>query len=241
MITPTPKTGLKEIKVDTRNLLEQLLESGRQLASQGQDAAEQRLGVPETGEQRDAMLSGAGKGALAAGALALLLGTGAGRKVTGSALKLGSLAAIGGVAYKAYQNWQSQSGNTDDAGTPVAELSGNSADSRSMTLLKAMISAAKADGHIDDQEQAKISEQIGQMGFKADDLTAIKAELEKPVDLAELAKAVDSPATAAEVYLASMLVLDLQNQQERTYLQQLARELKLSDDLVAQLEQQANA
>ena len=227
--------------MDTRNLLEQLLESGRQLANQGQDAVEQRLGVPETGEKRDAMLSGAGKGALAAGALALLLGTGAGRKVTGSALKLGSLAAIGGVAYKAYQNWQTQSGNTDDAGTSVAELSGSSADSRSMTLLKAMISAAKADGHIDDQEQAKISEQIGQMGFKADDLTSIKAELEKPVDLAELAKAADSPATAAEIYLASMLVLDLKNQQERTYLQQLARELKLSEDLVAQLEQQANA
>ena len=226
--------------MDTRNLLEQLLESGRQLANQGQDAVEQRLGVPEAGEKRDAMLSSAGKGALAAGALALLLGTGAGRKVTGSALKLGSLAAIGGVAYKAYQNWQSQSGNTDDAGTSVAELSGSSADSRSMTLLKAMISAAKADGHIDDKEQAKISEQIGQMGFKADDLASIKAELEKPVDLAELAKAVDSPATAAEVYLASMLVLDLQNQQERTYLQQLARELKLSEELVAQLEQQAN-
>lgn len=227
--------------MDTRNLLEQLLESGRQLANQGQDAVEQRLGVPETGEKRDAMLSGAGKGALAAGALALLLGTGTGRKVTGSALKLGSLAAIGGVAYKAYQNWQSQSGNTDDAGTSVAELSGNNADSRSMTLLKAMISAAKADGHIDDQEQAKISEQIGEMGFKADDLASIKAELEKPVDLAELAKSADSPATAAEIYLASMLVLDLQNQQERTYLQQLARELKLSEELVAQLEQQANA
>ena len=29
-----------------------------------------------------------------------------GRKLTGGALKLGSLAALGGVAYKAYQNWQ---------------------------------------------------------------------------------------------------------------------------------------
>lgn len=227
--------------MDIHNLLEQLLKSGRQLANQGQDTVEQYLDIPESGEKRDAMLSGAGKGALAAGALALLLGTGAGRKVTGSALKLGSLAAIGGVAYKAYQNWQSQLGNTENAGTSVAELSGSPANSRSMTLLKAMISAAKADGHIDDQEQAKISEQIGQMGFQADDLASIKAELEKPVDLAELVKAVDSPATAAEVYLASMLILDLQNQQERTYLQQLARELKLSEELVAQLEQQANA
>ena len=44
---------------------------------------------------------------LAAGALvAVLLGTGTGREVTGSALKLGGLAAIGGLAYKAYQNYQ---------------------------------------------------------------------------------------------------------------------------------------
>ena len=44
---------------------------------------------------------------LAAGALvAVLLGTGAGRKVTGSALKIGGLAAVAGLAYKAYQNYQ---------------------------------------------------------------------------------------------------------------------------------------
>jgi len=45
---------------------------------------------------------------LAAGALAgLLLGTGTGRKITGSALKVGGLAAIAGLAYKAYQNYSS--------------------------------------------------------------------------------------------------------------------------------------
>ena len=44
---------------------------------------------------------------LAAGALvAVLLGTGTGRQVTGTALKLGGLAAIGGLAYKAYQNYK---------------------------------------------------------------------------------------------------------------------------------------
>src|SRR4051794_23941629 len=44
---------------------------------------------------------------LAASALvAVLLGTGAGRQLTGSALKLGGLAAIGGLAYKAYQNYK---------------------------------------------------------------------------------------------------------------------------------------
>src|SRR6185369_6742197 len=44
---------------------------------------------------------------LAAGALvAVLLGTGTGRQLTGTALKLGGLAAIGGLAYKAYQNYK---------------------------------------------------------------------------------------------------------------------------------------
>ena len=39
---------------------------------------------------------------LAAGAIAaVLLGTGAGRQVTGSVLKMGGLAAVAGLAYKA--------------------------------------------------------------------------------------------------------------------------------------------
>ncbi|TIV56674.1 MAG: DUF533 domain-containing protein, partial [Mesorhizobium sp.] len=44
---------------------------------------------------------------LAAGALAaVLLGTGTGRQVAGAAIKLGGLAAIAGLAYKAYQNYK---------------------------------------------------------------------------------------------------------------------------------------
>ncbi|TJV03011.1 MAG: DUF533 domain-containing protein, partial [Mesorhizobium sp.] len=44
---------------------------------------------------------------LAAGALAaVLLGTGAGRQVAGTAVKLGGLAVVGGLAYKAYQNYK---------------------------------------------------------------------------------------------------------------------------------------
>ena len=49
------------------------------------------------------MFSGLGKGALMAGGLAALLGTGAGRRLTGGTLKLGGLAAIGGLAYQTYE------------------------------------------------------------------------------------------------------------------------------------------
>ncbi len=47
-------------------------------------------------------LRGAGGGALAGGLAALLLGSKTGRKIGGEALKMGGMAAVGALAYKAY-------------------------------------------------------------------------------------------------------------------------------------------
>jgi len=64
----------------------------------------------------------------------------------------------------------------------------------------------------------------------------IHAELEKGLDVAALAEEVDSPSAAAEVYLASRMILDVNNMQERAYLDNLAKALDLSEDLVEKLE-----
>ena len=79
---------------------------------QGQTLAEQKLGIPAEGAERDSMLSGMKTGAAAAGILALLLGTRTGRKVTGLGLKVGSVAALGGLAYQMYQRWQAEANPT---------------------------------------------------------------------------------------------------------------------------------
>lgn len=89
--------------MDTQALLEQILKSGQQMLNRSQAIAEDKLNIPEQGAERDAMLSGFGKGALITGGLAALLGTRAGRRLTGDTLKLGGLAAIGGLAYQTYQ------------------------------------------------------------------------------------------------------------------------------------------
>ncbi len=89
--------------MDTDKLLKQIMQSGQQMLERGQEIAEDKLNIPEEGAERDAMFSGLGKGALMAGGLAALLGTGAGRRLTGGTLKLGGLAAIGGLAYQTYE------------------------------------------------------------------------------------------------------------------------------------------
>ena len=64
------------------------------------------------------MLSGAGGGALAAGAMGLLLGNKKVRKVGGKVAIYGGLAALGVIAYKAYGNWQAQQGTASTYRTP---------------------------------------------------------------------------------------------------------------------------
>lgn len=224
--------------MDAKAILESLLTTGKQYAEQGKNIAEQKLNVPGEGPERDAMVSGMGKGALAAGALALLLGTGAGRRLTGSALKVGSLAAIGGLAYKTYQNWQNQQQAPKDPGTPVNELSGAAAEDRSIGLIKAMIAAAKADGHIDNDERARINEQMHKMQLDAGTLAFLKSEVDKPLDVVDIARHADTPESAAEIYLASVMVIDIDDPREREYLNSLAKELDLAPGLASDLERQ---
>ena len=184
-----------------------------------------------------------GKGALAAGALALLLGTGGGRKLTGSALKLGSLAALGGLAYKAYNNWQAgqsmtPADATDPGSMPIDQVFGPGADQRSLRLIRAMIEAAKSDGHIDALERSRIEKKIAELGLDTDIVSLIKERLDKPLDAQSVAAGVASLEEAAEIYLVSRMVIDVDNRAERAYLDDLARALELAPDFVSMLEQE---
>lgn len=227
--------------MNAQKIMEQLLQSARDLAEKGKTAAEQQLGVAgKEGAERDAMMSGLGKGAAVGGLLALLLGTKFGRRLGGKALKYGTLAALGTVAYKAYQNYQQSSGAAEEEiGTQIGELSEEAAERRSMTLLKAMIAAAKADGHVDDKEREAIQTQMQQLKLSDDELYFVHAELEQGVTPTTLAREVDSKAAAAEVYLASRMIIDVDHPDERAYLESLATELGLSQELVDQLEAEA--
>ncbi len=232
--------------MDTKSFLDDLLKTGKEYASKGREIAEEKLKMPKEGEEGyDATIDGMKKGAMAVGVLALLLGTGAGRRVTGSALKIGSLAAIGGIGWKAYQNWVTQKETIDqeveDMASnaqiiPINELGEPEANERSHILLKAMIAAAKADGHINKKEVATIDEQIEKLGLTGDVASLMQSEISKLLDVKEIAALAENSAIAAEIYLVSAVVTDKENSMERDYLDSLAKEMKLPEGLVEQLQ-----
>ncbi|MFP3499399.1 DUF533 domain-containing protein, partial [Pseudomonas sp. SIMBA_059] len=66
-------------------------------------------------------------------------------------------------------------------------------------------------------------------------------EVSKPLDVAEVAQSARDPAMAAEMYLASVMLVDDQQDAERAYLDELASALQIDPALQVHLEQQAKA
>ena len=66
----------------------------------------------------------------------------------------------------------------------------------------------------------------------------IGSSRDKPLDPAEVARAASTPEMAAEMYLASLLMVDQQHFMERAYLDELARQLQLAPALKLELEAQ---
>ena len=203
------------------------------LFNKGQEGGNSSLG---------SFLTGAGGGALAGSAISLLLGNKGGREIVGNVLTYGGMAAVGAIAYKAYNNWQA---NQAAPGTPQAEpqtldrLPQAQAEQHQRAILLAMVTAAKADGHVDAREQGLMTEALTKLGGgNAEFEQWLAAELNKPLDPAAVARAATTPEMAAEIYIASVLVVNEEHFLERAYLDELARQLRLEPGLKAELEQQ---
>ena len=188
------------------------------------------------------------KSLLGGGAMGLLVGSKRGRKLGGKALKYGAIAAVGTLAWKAWQNSRGgqdsqhgAAGAADNAaeGERIETLQGEYQERRSLELLQAMIMAARADGHIDAEERELITQQIDALGADDELHRWVEQQLSAPLDAQALARQADSPQAAREMYLISVAVIDEQNPMERAWLDQLAQALQLSPELAAELEQQA--
>jgi uncharacterized membrane protein YebE (DUF533 family) len=190
----------------------------------------------DSNTQRTAMTGAAG---LAAG---LLLSGGKPGKLLGNAAKLGAMAAVGGLAYSAWQSYQQKQGGTGPApseGSFIPAPESAAHEELGKTLVRAMIAAAKADGRIDAEEKEAIFEKLKTMPLSAEEKAWVFDELSSPLDINAVVARADTPEHAAEIYAASLVAISADTVAEQTYLEALASKLKLDPALVAEIHRQA--
>jgi uncharacterized membrane protein YebE (DUF533 family) len=191
-----------------------------------------------------------GAGLAAAGAGAAVLGTRAGRSLAGGAVKIGALALIGGLAYKAYENYSQGRPMISPGPAAVVDKpapAGTGFEPAAITndsallYIRAMIAAAAADGRIDEKEQAKIMGGLKQAGVEQGAHEFLVRELQNPATIDELAAACKSPEEAVQVFTAARISIDLDNQEENDFLVALATKLGIDGKLAEHIDAAAGA
>jgi uncharacterized membrane protein YebE (DUF533 family) len=127
--------------------------------------------------------------------------------------------------------------------TPTPEtakaLQAPATEQASLAILRAMIAAAKSDGHIDAAEQKAIFDKLDALNLDTEAKAFVIDELRKPLDVSAVIAAATSPDLAIEIYIASVLAIDPDDPKELAYLAQLASGLKLDPGLKAAIETEA--
>ena len=195
-------------------------------------------------------------GGLAGGLASSMLTSKSGRKLGKKTLKMGGIAAVGALAYAAYQRYSA--GKSAAHGALPAAAAAEPALSQppegsaflppkndpaaqetlGLTLVRAMIAAARADGRLDAQESQVIFQRIESLGMDPENQSLLVAEMGRPVDMDAIVNSADSPEVAAEIYLASRLAIDVDTAAEKSYLAMLAARLNLPPELVTELDRQ---
>ncbi len=254
--------------LNASSLLNQFLGQANAIGTAGGQQGDQQPQLRSAlgGVNMDGLLTGRGglaTGAVAGGLVGLLLGGKQGRKLAGGALQIGGAALIGGLAYKAWKDYQagqapggsqpaqppvSPSGSGDVAPLPIEDASGTefmpsdsaAQEQLSQSLIAAMIGAAKADGHVTDDERERIHQALSKLTIEGDQRDFIEAELAKPLDVGAIAAMATSEEHKVELYAASLIAVDPEGPAEKGYLAMLAARLGLDPRLVEHLHANAD-
>lgn len=196
-------------------------------------------------------------GGLAGGALVGALTTKSGRKAAVSVAKVGGLAAVGALAWTAYKNYQGNSAPQSVESAPSAVQPGSAWQglpqqnfdalaapnqaSQGLLVLRTMIAAAMADGHLGEQEQQHIFGKLDGLGLTGEERGMLFDELRQPQTAAALAAGVSDPVMAIEVYTAARMTVATDCQSSQAFLGDLAAALKLPDSLRASIHSSARS
>lgn len=187
------------------------------------------------GDSIGSVLNSIGSNKAALGGLGALVGAvlGGGNSATKGAIGGGFLAMLASLAFSALK----KAGQQPEP--PVALMEERSRQQEqaieedAKIIVSAMINAAKADGHIDEEEVRKIIGKLDDNGLTQEEKDFFTAEAQQPFDLQKVINsAVRRPDLAAQIYAASLLAIEVDTNAERVYMQELAKELGLPAESV---------
>lgn len=169
---------------------------------------------------------------------------------TGTKAKIG--VGLLGLAYAAYEHYKQPAAATPTAGTPPpppppANLQSTpppppvtapgASNENALHLIRAMITAADADGLIDTEERESILTRAREAGLDAESLRALDVEISAPMNLKQLM--VRTPEHLRdETYAAALIAITADTPEEREFLDQLATGLKLDSQARQEIHQQ---
>jgi uncharacterized membrane protein YebE (DUF533 family) len=188
-------------------------------------------------------LGGAASGAV----VSLLMNPKARKKIGKHAVKVGGVAALAGVGYLAYRQWQQ--GRQPRPGVPTAtnvpppvpidlesaSVEVNVSTELPMKMVLAMIAAAAADGTIDGTEMNALLGAIEQAPIEADEKSRLTAALNAPPTVEDVAALATGPEEASELYGAALTTIEIDTPAEDFFMRRLALALKLEPELVENL------
>jgi uncharacterized membrane protein YebE (DUF533 family) len=169
------------------------------------------------------------KPAALGGLAGLLLTSKAARGAAGGAL----LAGVGSLLWSKYQNRIKE---TKTAHAIDMEPRVSTPEKKAELLVRALIFAARSDGHIDATEQQAIYAKIQEMNLDREIRHLIDKSLNEPLNPELIASQVNSEEEALEIYSLSCAVIVPDHFLERSYLDALAKALHIPDDVKTDLE-----
>lgn len=106
-------------------------------------------------------------------------------------------------------------------------------------MLQAMVAAAHADGVMDEAEERAVLDRLRGADLSQEEKLFLVDELHRPKPIEELAAGITDLAVARTLYLLAATAVAIDTEAERVWFDRLARQLGLSREMQAFLEEQA--
>lgn len=105
-------------------------------------------------------------------------------------------------------------------------------------MIQVMVAAAHADGAMDAEEERAVLDKLRGANLDQEEKMFLLNELHQPKSLEALTAGVSDPSVAKTMYVLAVAAIEIDTEAERSWLNELARQLGLSKEIQAFIEEQ---